>query len=269
MADNFSADFGGLFKEAVCIDTGRVYDSCSDKDCISDLRVLFPEAIQRSVVDVATSAKVKSVKVIDVSVDVEPVPFNKGFYSVNMTYYFEVTAEVSTAQSPSNTVVGVATSEKKAILFGSEGNVRTFTSRGSGEILENSDMPLAKVQVVDPICLKSELVSCAEVTSAVKIPDCIAKYFKTSCFGRCTDYTIDSSEPRRDLFVTLGLFSIIQLERQVQMLIPCYDFCIPDKDCSVREGQDSPCDIFSQISFPTEQFFPPKLEEEETGCCRC
>ena len=25
--------------EAVCIDTARVYDSCADKDCLSDLRV--------------------------------------------------------------------------------------------------------------------------------------------------------------------------------------------------------------------------------------
>ena len=45
MAENESAaDYGcqEYFKEAVCIDAQRVYDSCSDKDCIEDIRVLFP-----------------------------------------------------------------------------------------------------------------------------------------------------------------------------------------------------------------------------------
>ena len=55
MAENFTADFGCDFKEAVCVDAARVYDSCSDKDCLKDLRVLFPEAIQRSIIDIATS----------------------------------------------------------------------------------------------------------------------------------------------------------------------------------------------------------------------
>ena len=31
------------FKEAVCIDAMRVYDSCGDKNCLEDLRVYFPK----------------------------------------------------------------------------------------------------------------------------------------------------------------------------------------------------------------------------------
>ena len=62
------------FKEAVCIDAGRIYDSCSDKDCLEDLQVVFaPDA--QFVIDAATSAKVKSVEVLTVCLDVEPVPF--------------------------------------------------------------------------------------------------------------------------------------------------------------------------------------------------
>ena len=34
------------FKEAVCIDTMKIYDSCGSKDCIQDIRVLFPAARQ-------------------------------------------------------------------------------------------------------------------------------------------------------------------------------------------------------------------------------
>ena len=34
---------GANFKEAVCIDTNRVYDSVSDKNCLEDLQVTFPD----------------------------------------------------------------------------------------------------------------------------------------------------------------------------------------------------------------------------------
>lgn len=275
MADLTAAEFGSTaFKDAVCIDAGRIYDSCSDKDCLTDLRVLFPEAIQRSIIDTATSAKIKNVTVLNVLIDVDSVPFNKGFYSVDMTYYFEVTAEVSTPSSPSCTVVGVATAEKKAILFGSDGNVRVFSTDSNDEVIENNNMPVAKVQVVDPICLASRLVpACEQTCCSVKIPDCIACYFKCSQFGRSSEFTIDSAAAQKDLFVTLGLFSIVQLERRVQMLVPCYDFCVPDKDCSTTasNSEQNPCEIFSHIKFPTDQFFPPRLDlgDESAGCCGC
>ncbi len=261
-----SENENSCFRDAVCIDAGRIYDSCSDKDCLTDLRVLFPEAIQRSVIDNALSVKVKNVTVLNVLIDVETVPFNKGFYSVNMKYYFEVTAEVYTPQASNCTVIGVATAEKKAILFGSDGNVRVFESGQNGEICESSNMPRAKVQVVDPICLDSKLVTCCEPCCPIKIPDCILNHFKTACFGR-NDGCSDINE-QKELRITLGLFSIVQLQRRVQMLVPVYDFCIPDKDCSQTvSNESSPCEFFSQIKFPTEQFFPPKLEDEGDCCC--
>lgn len=38
----------GKIREAVCIDTNRVYDSCADKDCLADLRVYFPPQYQQT-----------------------------------------------------------------------------------------------------------------------------------------------------------------------------------------------------------------------------
>ena len=38
------------FKEAVCIDAQRVYDSCSAKDCLEDLQVCFTQA-KRSIIE--------------------------------------------------------------------------------------------------------------------------------------------------------------------------------------------------------------------------
>ena len=66
------------FKEAVCIDGQRVYDSCSDKDCLEDIRVLFPAARQ-PLVDSATNVRVREVQVITVYIDLQPIPFNKAF----------------------------------------------------------------------------------------------------------------------------------------------------------------------------------------------
>ena len=84
-----SENSSGSFREAVCIDAFRVYDSCADKDCLKDLRVYFTEAGQH-VIDQACTVRIKSADVLTVYVDLEPVPFNKGFYSVDMTFFFEV-----------------------------------------------------------------------------------------------------------------------------------------------------------------------------------
>jgi hypothetical protein len=40
------------------------------------------------------------------------------------------------------------------------------------------------------------------------------------------------------------------------MLVPVYDFCVPEKECVTTT--DDACDIFSRIQFPLDEFFPPK-----------
>ena len=58
------------------------------------------------------------------------------------------------------------------------------------------------------------------------------------------------------VYVTIGLFIIVQIVRNVQILIPAYDFCVPEKECVT--SSDNPCDLFQRIEFPTDEFFPPK-----------
>ena len=60
----------------------------------------------------------------------------------------------------------------------------------------------------------------------------------------------------KKLLVTLGQFSIIRLERDTQLLIPAYDYCLPEKEC-VGSSEDDPCTMFGRISFPVDEFFPP------------
>ena len=68
---------GGI-REAVCVHTRKIYDSCRDKDCIEDLR-FYPKLQYVDVINHALSVKGGSADLLYVYVDVEPVNFNRGF----------------------------------------------------------------------------------------------------------------------------------------------------------------------------------------------
>lgn len=248
-------------KEAVCIDTNRVYDSCADKDCLEDLRVYFTDSAQ-CIIDRATNIRCRGSEVLNAFIEVEKVPFNRGFYSVDITYFFKVCLDVFCGPAnPPTTVEGLATFSKKCILYGSEGNVKVFSSEFScDEIDRQLDMvstnPKAKVQTVNPICLEAKLCrphDCCNISDYCCKPSRIPR---SVC--RCFDGDFDccDREPEKAVTVTLGIFTIVQLERDVQMLIPAYDFCIPNKECKCET--DNPCDAFRKIQFPVDEFFPPK-----------
>ena len=67
------------------------------------------------------------------------------------------------------------------------------------------------------------------------------------------------------------MFTIVQLERNVQMLVPSYDFCVPEKECVTTS--DNPCELFNRLEFPTDEFFPPRStdtnNESNGGGCGC
>ncbi len=252
------------FREAVCIDADRIYDSCSDKECLEDLRVYFTETDQTTIIDLATNIKCKSATVLHVFTDIERIPFNNGFYSVDMTYYFLVTVCAYLGNCTSaTTVYGLATFCKKVILYGSEGRVKSFNSNipcvapeaSGGLCFEKINTPNANVQVVDPIvlstCFKDQKCVCGD--SIICIPDCISSQFEGE---------FQFTAGLKNIYVTLGIFTIVSLQRNVQMMIPVYDFCVPDKDCS-GGCNDDPCELFKKIKFPIDEFFPPRIEDEE------
>ena len=59
------------------------------------------------------------------------------------------------------------------------------------------------------------------------------------------------------MVATIGLFSIIKLARFVQLLIPAFDFCVPNKKCIAATEEDA-CGLFDSIEFPVDEFFPPQ-----------
>ena len=171
-------------REAVCIHTRKIFDACRDKDCVEDLRV-YPTVSSQTKLDSALSVRPRSAELLCADVRVKEITFNKGYYTVDVTYFYRVRGETFPGCEP---VSGLAIFDKRVMLFGSQASVKMFASDGGG---------------------------CA-----------------------------------------LGQFSIIRLERDTQLLIPAYDYCMPDKACQ-GSSEDDPCSMFSRIHFPIDEFFPP------------
>ncbi len=245
------------FKEAVTIQAERVFDSCSDRDCLEDLEVVFTDFESNRLVNEAAYAKARCCEVTSAYFSIEPIQFNKGFYSVDITYTFNIEVELSqnaSASVPTNIVNGTAAFTKKVILYGSEGGTKLFTSEENGAVSQNgccyNNPPRATVAVADPIVLGLRLVT---------IP----------AFSACTDATCDTAvtvPSRKMLCVTLGMFSIVSLSRSVPVMVPAFDYEVPSKECT--SATESPCELFDKISFPTSEFFPKSLEDASasSGC---
>ncbi len=265
--------------EAVCIQTDKIYDSCREKECLENLRVYFSEGAQ-SVIDRATSVRFKRAEIICCSSDVEEVGFNRGFFSVDIKFYFKIVLEACGCGGRPIEIEGLATYYKKVILFGSEGSAFTFTSDMDASFCdcmkpEKNNLPKAVIETVNPVALGAKIVDvccdcyngedsvgsagcgCCDIND---IPDSISNLF---------DGPVGNFECKKRIYVTLGIFVIVRLQRSVQLLIPCYDFCIPEKEC-IQQPEDDPCKLFEKIQFPVDEFFPPSNFTAQNDCdCGC
>ena len=269
----------GGFKESVCIHTDKIYDSCRDKDCLENLRV-YLTAEGQCLIDRAINVKCTKAEIIWVFSDIEAVPFQRGYYSVDLNYFIKVTLSVHTGLGRPTEIEGLTTFNKRVILFGSEGNAKVFESKYKedafdAQLWKKTNMPSAVVEVVDPVVLGAQIVEierdnccCGNQLDLASVPESVSRVFG--------DSLIIGGEQKR-VYVSLGVFSIIRLERRVMLLIPAYDFCIPHKEC-IGASEENPCDLFDKICFPVDEFFPPQKCEFENAIednndtnhgCRC
>ena len=262
-------------REAVCIHTKKIFDSCKDKDCIEDLR-FYPTQSSQCAIDRAISIKAGTAELLYVYIDVEPVTFNRGFYTVDVRYFYRITADAFVGAARPVEITGLAVFDKRVILFGSEGSAKVFTSTGKNcgsdiQGLPATTAPTAVVESVDPIILGMKLVEvcqCHHHDNCCEIPPAVC-----ACFP---EELVTGGDVHR-LFVTLGQFSIIRLERDTQLLMPAYDYCMPEKDCDCGCDcrQEDPCELFRKVQFPVGEFFPPNhcpapksVEYQDVrGCC--
>lgn len=211
---------------------------------------MYPTLCTQAAVLSAASIRPRKSELLGVSLHVEEISFNRGFYTVDVRYYYKIRGE---AYPCSQAVEGLAAFDKRVILFGSEGSAKLFSSDncsicGNGTA---SGLPTAVVEAVDPIALRMCVadVCTSPVTDDIcsDIPPCIRSQF---------DSEIVTASSNRQWLVTLGQFSIIRLERDVQLLMPSYDYCMPEKECA-SSSEDDPCTLFGKIRFPIEEFYPP------------
>ena len=262
-------------KEAVCVHTRKIFDSCRDKDCLEDLR-FYPTVDANTVLANSRSIKGGTAELLYVYTDVEPVNFNRGYYAVDMRFFYRVTLQVYTGTPRYTEIEGLCVFDKRTILFGSEGNAKIFSS---DTVLEEMDvpsrmrtnLPTAVVEAVDPIVLSTRVLGTPNVpvpasSALTEIPAFIAQAFSSE------PVLEDPAAPNGfRIFVTLGQFTLVRLERDTQLLIPVYDYCVPQNDC--MGGCEPPvtpedaCDMFRNVSFPVSEFFPPNSLETPSDYC--
>ena len=239
--------------ESVHIQTDKILDACRDKDCIDDLRV-YPTVSSQAIIDTAFSVRPESATLIYADVNVDAISFHRGYYTVDVTYFYIVNGETFPDGTP---VRGLAVFDKRVILYGSEGSVKRFSSESDmkTDITTEPCGPLAVVDAVDPIALNLRIGEAAsgDVTEKRSIPqeiiDAIGEELNLTGTGK-------------PLYVTLGQFSMIRLERSVALKLNAENY-LPTNECA-GGGGDDPCTMFGRVRFPVEEFFPPEsLPSEE------
>ena len=263
---NTVSDFGNV-REAVCISTQKIMDACRDQDCMEDLTVYLTQESQETL-ECATSVKARSAELLYAEVGVEPINYQDDYYCVNVQYYYRIIADAVLCAVRPAAIYGLATCNKRVTLFGGDEGARVFTSTGAAVA---GELPEAVVEAIDPVILRAKIREVCQCN-------------RPSCSCQCTslpqpvadafDDELVLTGQNRILTVTLGQFSLIRLERQTQLLIPSYDYCMPEKACSDQGCgvPENPCEAFSRMQFPVQAFFPQSDRERVCGSnngCGC
>jgi len=258
---------------ACCIDTYRIYDSCRNQECLQDLRILVTEEGQR-ILDCASAVRVKSVKVLWTRIDTEEMPFNKGYFQIAIRYYFHCVLDCCTGLGTGQDVAGLCVFDKSVLLYGGEGSVSIFRSdilpdsfcpHENHAIRESLSRPRAVVEVAEPVPLRLNVLdSCAaenfgiRVCKASQIPEPVS-----SCFSGTFS---DQNGGEKVCFLSLGLFSMVRIERPAQLVVPACDSCIPTGSGEYDLPYTDPCSLFLSMDFPVKEFYPETTPAPIPGC---
>lgn len=258
----------------VCIDTKRVLDCCRDRDCFEDARV-YLTSFGEEVISNATNVRTRCAKLIWAYVGVDQVPFNRGFYQVTVRYYIKVECEACLGIGRSQSFSGIAVLEKDVILYGGEGRVVSYSSSPENNYCNIGDIntvatndPIAVVETVEPIVLGTKIVDKCCCNDCCEIPESICG---------CIDGELitNSSSDHPTLYISFGIFSVIRIEREAQLLVQATDYCVPDKECTAATNDDNPCSLFNTMPFPVSQFkttmspATDNIQQQKNGGCGC
>jgi hypothetical protein len=280
MQDNRNSTFGigcGDGQGTVCIDTKRVLDCCRDRDCFEDVRV-YLTAFGEDILSNSTNVRTRSAKLIWAYVGVDPIPFNNGFYQVTVRYYIKLEFESCLSIGKSQTFCGIAVLEKDVILYGGEGRVTSYSSSPNNNYCSISDLntvgsndPIAVVETVEPVVLGTKVMDCS-CSCNRSCCGCDCSEIPNAICGCIDGELIINSDCSVNLYVSIGIFSVVRIEREAQLLIQATDYSVPDKECTTATNDDNPCTLFSTIAFPVNQFrttMTPATDIHPRGGCGC
>lgn len=257
----------GDLRQAMSIHTRKITDSCRDKDCIEDLYVYLTAGSQR-LLESSVSTRVRCAELLNTYIDVEPVAFDRNHYCIDVTFYYRIIADAVVGNNRPATLYGLSVFSKRAVLCGEDSCTHIYRSdtkmyAPDGFTRSFSNRPTAVVEVLDPMVLSSkvkDICECPCADTAVQLPEGVRNSFDEELILR---------PERRRLFVTLGQFSIVRLERDAQLVVPVMDYSIPTKECCDNPGcAEDPCEMFSRIPFPASQFAPRGCDNKGS-CCGC
>lgn len=263
--------------ELICIEANRVLDSCKDRDCFEDVQVLLTD-FGNNILEHTTNVRAKTACISGAIIGLEPVKFNRGFYSVNIKLYVKIVFEGCMFGGRSQEFEGITVIEKRVVLYGGESNVNVFKSgKGSFDYCavptpccSGKNTPEAILEVVDPIILNSKVrepedTCCKCCCCCADIPESISAGFGSPL----------SDVTGRYVTVSLGIFSVIKLVRSGQYLVNATEYCIPDKEC-ISTDDDDPCALFRSMAFPASEFcatgYPSHHhggDKDKGGKCGC
>lgn len=250
-----------------CIDTYRIYDSCIGQECLRNLRFCTTDTYQ-TILNGASALRIRDISVLWVQLLTEEVPFRTGYYSITARYYFRVTLEVCQGLGTTPQIIaGLACYDKNVILYGGEGNVSVFYSDSQqtfcslptdySQIPGRSRAPRIVAEVASPVGLEVNLIELEEGEQPLccqNLPDEISSQFEGSFTG---EFTISQTA-----LITLGIFTIIRVERPAQLTMDHCENCFPDKTCDSSGVYTDACTLFSSMQFPYEDFAPSVKENQ-------
>ena len=238
-------------REAVRVHTKQIQDACIDKDCIEDLRVWLTGSSQAAL-ESAVNARARSAELLHVYIDVAPIAYNPGHFTADLTFFYRICGEAMSGVTRPAALEGLAVFSKRVVLYGGKTQAKVFSSADNEllpDALYQTHTPDCVVEAVDPMVLSSRVGEGPEGAGPLtpEIPQAVRALFP--------EEPVLTGE--RQLYVTLGQFSTVRMERGTQLLIPAASFAMPDRSCSDDPGTpDEPCDLFARVDFPTQAFYP-------------
>lgn len=245
---------GGTQRDGVILDSDRVLDCCRDRDCYENVEV-FLSPVGDELIQNTDSVRIRDAEVVWTSIGVDPIQFNRGFYSVDIKYFVRITAETCVG-GRAQEFDGIAVLDKDVVLYGGESCVSTFTSNpdaasacaGSQLIPSSRNNPTASVDVADPVVLGARVVRECDCHHRHCFEDIPEPVFNTLVAGNAVQ-----RRGERELVVSLGIFSVIRLTRPGQYLVNATEYTVPDKECFEPRDND-PCSMFRKMAFPVGEF---------------